>query len=234
MLDTPPRVEIPRSCSPEAGFGAQSPYPALHPAGSRVDWVEMNPPGSEGQPFQRRRGARDGRGIGLAGEIADCGEVAAAFPPTHPGITTLGRLDHPGRPVTGTRLDVAPEAYWWDFVDAAAADGEDQRTIAASAGPNGSTVPGSFPASERAPRPASCRRRSAGSAPTVPVAERVTIDTGSARRFCRFARALHLPALRHILTGPYTPGSMDRHPPRGHVEPPVTPAKGERPTRSHG
>jgi transposase InsO family protein len=111
----------------------------------------------------------------------------------HLDIKKLGRLGQPGHRVTGRRSGCRNRGKGWNFVHVAVDDATRLACAEVLADARKTTTTGFLLRALRWFRAQGIRAR------------RVMTDNGSARRSCRFAKALRLLGLRHIFTRPYTP-----------------------------
>lgn len=111
----------------------------------------------------------------------------------HLDIKKLGRFDHPGHRVTGTRVDCRNRGAGWDFVHVAVDDATRLAYVEVLADERRDTTTGFLLRALRW----FCDQG-------IKV-ERVMTDNGSAYRSRRFGKALRWLAIRHIFTRPYTP-----------------------------
>ncbi|PMB31964.1 IS481 family transposase, partial [Fischerella thermalis CCMEE 5319] len=111
----------------------------------------------------------------------------------HLDIKKLGRFDHPGHRITGTRIGCRNRGAGWDFVHVAVDDATRLAWVEVLGDERKNTTTGFLLRALRWFRTQGIR------------VERVMTDNGSAYRSGRFAKALRLLAVRHIFTRPYTP-----------------------------
>lgn len=111
----------------------------------------------------------------------------------HLDIKKLGRFDHPGHRVTGTRIGCRNRGAGWDFVHVAVDDATRLAYVEVLGDERKQTTTGFLLRALRWFRSQGIR------------AERVMTDNGSAYRSRRFAKALRWLDIRHIFTRPYTP-----------------------------
>jgi transposase InsO family protein len=111
----------------------------------------------------------------------------------HLDIKKLGRFDQPGHRVTGTRVGCRNRGAGWDFVHVAVDDATRLAYVEVLGDERKDTTTGFLLRALRWFLAQGIR------------AERVMTDNGSAYRSRRFAKALRMLAIRHILTRPYTP-----------------------------
>ena len=111
----------------------------------------------------------------------------------HLDIKKLGRFDHPGHRVTGTRVGCRNRGAGWDFVHVAVDDATRLAYVEVLGDERKDTTTGFLLRALRWFRSQGIR------------AERVMTDNGSAYRSRRFAKALRQLSIRHIFTRPYTP-----------------------------
>jgi len=111
----------------------------------------------------------------------------------HLDIKKLGRFDHPGHRVTGTRTGCRNRGAGWDFVHVAVDDATRLAYVEVLGDERKETTTAFLLRALRWFRSQGIR------------AERVMTDNGSAYRSGRFAKALRRVAIRHIFTRPYTP-----------------------------
>lgn len=137
-------------------------------------------------------------GLGRLARI-DPPEPVRRYQRDHPGelihldIKKLGRFDHPGHRVTGTRVGCRNRGAGWDFVHVAVDDATRLAYVEVLDDERRDTTTGFLLRALRWFRDQGIK------------AERVMTDNGSAYRSRRFAKALRLLGIRHIFTRPYTP-----------------------------
>lgn len=111
----------------------------------------------------------------------------------HLDIKKLGRFDHPGHRVTGTRAGCRNRGAGWDFVHVAVDDATRLAYVEVLGDERRDTTTGFLLRALRWFRDQGI------------TTERVMTDNGSAYRSRRFAKALRQLSIRHIFTRPYTP-----------------------------
>ena len=111
----------------------------------------------------------------------------------HLDIKKLGRFDHPGHRVTGTRRGCRNRGAGWDFVHVAVDDATRLAYVEVLPDERKDTTTGFLLRALRWFRRHGIR------------VERVMTDNGSAYRSRRFRKVLRWLAIRHIYTRPYTP-----------------------------
>jgi transposase InsO family protein len=111
----------------------------------------------------------------------------------HLDIKKLGRFEHPGHRVTGTRVGCRNRGAGWDFVHVAVDDATRLAYVEVLADERKHTTTAFLLRALRWFRSHGIR------------VERVMTDNGSAYRSRRFARSLRLLGIRQIFTRPYTP-----------------------------